>query len=47
MNINTEYIEEYIEEYGDKVKAIIPVHHAGLPADIDEITKFQTSITYP
>ncbi|HAY33384.1 MAG TPA: DegT/DnrJ/EryC1/StrS aminotransferase family protein [Ignavibacteria bacterium] len=47
LNINTEYIEDYIKEYGDKVKAIIPVHHSGLPADIDEITKISEMHNIP
>lgn len=37
LNINTEQVESYIKKYGSKVKAIIPVHHSGLPADIDTL----------
>ncbi|MBS1516842.1 MAG: DegT/DnrJ/EryC1/StrS aminotransferase family protein [Bacteroidetes bacterium] len=39
LNICSEDIQDHIKQYGSKIKAIIPVHHSGLPADIDEITK--------
>lgn len=35
LNISKGWVEEYIKEYGNKIKAIIPVHHSGLPVDID------------
>ncbi|MBL8007250.1 MAG: DegT/DnrJ/EryC1/StrS aminotransferase family protein [Ignavibacteria bacterium] len=47
LNINTGDIEEYIKKYGKKVKAIIPVHHSGLPADIDRITEISESHNIP
>lgn len=39
LNIRTEDAEKYIKEYGKKIKAIIPVHHSGLPADINYFTE--------
>lgn len=38
QNISKEWVEKYVSEYGDKVKAIIPVHFSGLPVDIDWYT---------
>ncbi|HMS32675.1 MAG TPA: DegT/DnrJ/EryC1/StrS aminotransferase family protein [Ignavibacteria bacterium] len=35
LNIKKEDVEVHIKKYGKKIKAIIPVHHSGLPADID------------
>ncbi len=35
MNISKEWVENYINKFGDKIKLIIPVHMAGLPVDID------------
>ncbi len=37
LNIRIDEIERCFSEYGNKIKAIIPVHHSGLPADIDSI----------
>jgi perosamine synthetase len=39
LNIKIEDVENYIKQYGEKVKAIIPVHHSGLPVDIDMFTE--------
>jgi dTDP-4-amino-4,6-dideoxygalactose transaminase len=36
LNISMANVEKYIQTYGDKIKAVIPVHHSGLPVDIDE-----------
>jgi dTDP-4-amino-4,6-dideoxygalactose transaminase len=36
LNVKMEDVESYLKEYGNKVKAIIPVHHSGLPVDIDK-----------
>ncbi|MBC8373376.1 MAG: aminotransferase class I/II-fold pyridoxal phosphate-dependent enzyme, partial [Planctomycetes bacterium] len=36
LNIKIEDVENYLKKYGDKVKAVIPVHHSGLPVDIDK-----------
>ena len=35
LNIKHEDVENYIRKYGENVKAIIPVHHSGLPVDIE------------
>ncbi|MEO6694380.1 MAG: DegT/DnrJ/EryC1/StrS aminotransferase family protein [Ignavibacteria bacterium] len=35
LNIRHEDVEFYVKQYGQKIKAIIPVHHSGLPVDID------------
>jgi len=47
LNICTEDITDHILKYGNKIKAIIPVHHSGLPADIDEITKISEAHGIP
>ena len=39
LNIKIEDVEKYLEEYGDKVKAVIPIHHSGLPVDIDKFNQ--------
>lgn len=42
MNMKHEDVETFISQYGNKIKAIIPVHMSGLPVDIDwfeEISK--------
>jgi len=39
LNISINDINDHIKKYGNKIKAIIPVHHSGLPADIDAITE--------
>ncbi len=36
LNIKIEDVENYLKSYGNKVKAVIPVHHSGLPVDIDK-----------
>lgn len=50
LNIRHEDIENYIGTYGNKIKAIIPVHHSGLPVDIewfDEISgKYGIPVVY-
>ena len=38
LNIKMENVESYLKEYGNKIKAIIPVHHSGLPVDIDRFS---------
>lgn len=35
LNIKKEDVEDHIKKFGKKIKAIIPVHHSGLPVDID------------
>ncbi len=35
LNIKKEDVEDHINKYGKRIKAIIPVHHSGLPADIE------------
>lgn len=35
MNIKHEDVSVYLKKYGDKIKAIFPVHLSGLPVDID------------
>ena len=37
LNIRTDEMEHLLSMYGNKIKAIIPVHHSGLPADIETI----------
>lgn len=37
FNINTEEVEEYLKKNKGKVKAVIPVHIAGQPCDMDRI----------
>ncbi len=38
LNMAKEDVEKYIKEFGNKIKAIIPVHMSGLPVDIDWFT---------
>jgi dTDP-4-amino-4,6-dideoxygalactose transaminase len=47
LNIKTDEVENYVKQYGDKVKAIIPVHHSGLPADINWFTEFSVKHNIP
>jgi dTDP-4-amino-4,6-dideoxygalactose transaminase len=35
LNMKQADVENYIAQYGNKIKAIIPVHMSGLPVDID------------
>ena len=35
LNIKKEDVEDHMKKYGKRIKAIIPVHHSGLPADIN------------
>lgn len=35
LNMRLVDVENYIKKYGDKIKAVIPVHMSGLPVDID------------
>lgn len=35
LNIKQDDVENYLNQYGSKVKAVIPVHHSGLPVNID------------
>jgi dTDP-4-amino-4,6-dideoxygalactose transaminase len=50
LNIKKEDVEHYLKKFGNKVKAIIPVHFSGLPVDIDwfsEISlKWQVPVIY-
>ena len=47
LNICTDYLEQLLSMYGSKIKAIIPVHHSGLPADIEKIEKFSEEYNVP
>lgn len=47
LNIKTEDVETFIKLYGNKIKAIIPVHHSGLPADIDRFTEISDKTGIP
>ncbi|MDQ3193727.1 MAG: DegT/DnrJ/EryC1/StrS family aminotransferase [Bacteroidota bacterium] len=47
LNIKTAEVEKYLEQYNVKVKAIIPVHHSGLPADIDTVEKMSVKYNVP
>ncbi|MEO8665240.1 MAG: DegT/DnrJ/EryC1/StrS aminotransferase family protein [Ignavibacteria bacterium] len=47
MNIKTEDVERHLQQYSGKVKAIIPVHHSGLPADIDTLEKLSVKYNVP
>lgn len=47
LNISKEWVEKYIKEYGKKVKAIIPVHHSGLPVDIGWFTAINEKYNIP
>jgi len=41
-NMDCNKVEEAIEKYGDKIKAIIPVHLYGYPCDMDRINKISS-----
>ena len=47
LNIKIEDVENYINQYGEKVKAIIPVHHSGLPVDIEKFTELSQKHNIP
>jgi len=47
LNIKLEDVENYINHYGKKIKAIIPVHHSGLPVDIDWFTQISEKHNIP
>lgn len=47
MNIKLEDVENYIKQYGKKIKAIIPVHVSGLPVDIDWFTSISNKYGIP
>ena len=47
LNIRTDEIEHLLSMYGNKIKAIIPVHHSGLPADIDIIDNISKEYDVP
>lgn len=47
LNIKIEDVEYYISKYGNKIKAIIPVHHSGLPVDIDKFTEISEKHNIP
>jgi len=37
LNINPNHVEELLRQRGERVKAIVVVHYAGLPADMDRL----------
>ncbi|MDQ3019401.1 MAG: DegT/DnrJ/EryC1/StrS aminotransferase family protein [Bacteroidota bacterium] len=47
LNIKQDDIEKYLKQYGNKVKAIIPVHHSGLPVDINWFTEISNRYNVP
>jgi len=47
LNIRKEDVENYLNKFGKKVKAIIPVHHSGLPADIDWFSEISNRYNIP
>lgn len=47
LNIKNEDVENYLKQYGNKVKAIIPVHHSGLPVDIEWFDKISSEYNVP
>jgi len=47
LNIKHEDVENYISQYDIKIKAIIPVHHSGLPVDIDWFTQISEKHNIP
>lgn len=47
LNIKVGDIENHIKKYGSKIKAIIPVHHSGLPVDIDTINEISLKHNIP
>jgi len=47
LNIKHDDVENYIKQYGNKIKAIIPVHHSGLPVDIDWFTRISEKYNIP
>lgn len=47
LNIIPEEAESFIKKFGKKIKAIIPVHHSGLPADIDKFDRISLKYNIP
>ncbi len=47
LNICTDDVEQLLSMYGSKIKAIIPVHHSGLPANIEKIDGFSEEYGVP
>jgi dTDP-4-amino-4,6-dideoxygalactose transaminase len=47
MNIKQDDVEKFLKQFGNKVKAIIPVHHSGLPVDINWFTEISNSYNVP
>jgi dTDP-4-amino-4,6-dideoxygalactose transaminase len=47
LNIKLDEIERHFAVYSDKIKAIIPVHHSGLPANIEAIDAIADSHNVP
>lgn len=47
LNMKLMDVETYINKYGSRVKAIIPVHMAGLPVDIDWFTEISAKHNIP
>ncbi|MEO8446630.1 MAG: DegT/DnrJ/EryC1/StrS aminotransferase family protein [bacterium] len=47
LNIKHEDVLSYLNQYGNKIKAIIPVHHSGLPVDIDWFNEVSEKYNVP
>jgi dTDP-4-amino-4,6-dideoxygalactose transaminase len=47
LNIKLNDVEQHLKKYGNKIKAIIPVHMAGLPVDIDWFSDLSQKYNIP
>lgn len=47
LNMKIEDAENYLKKFGSRVKAIIPVHHSGLPVDINQFKKISEQYGVP
>jgi len=47
LNIKQDDVESYIRQFGSKIKAIIPVHHSGLPVNINWFTEISEKHNIP
>jgi len=47
LNIKQDDVESYIRQFGNKIKAIIPVHHSGLPVNINWFTEISEKHNIP
>ena len=47
LNMKQEDVEKFVKKYGKKIKAVIPVHHSGLPVDIDYFTSLTEKYGIP